>query len=398
MRRVGQAPGDAHQHLCLAFGHAFAHHRVAVLDRLRLGGRPDEQPVAGDEVVDLAGHLHLTGRQHDQVVADAFELGHHVRREDDRQAVLGHRGHEGRHELVTGQRVEPRHRFVEHHQVGPFGERSDQRDLGVLAARQLADLAAEGNIELGHAPSRPDVVPASVEVAGETQRVVDREAGVERRVLRHEPDALQGGRRPGRQAVEHGDAARCGGDQADREVQQGRLAGAVRADQRDDVAGGHSQATVAQRPRAPVAFADACGDDRVHDTARRSSASRTSVSALENSATMSSSSRPAWRASTIQASTRRRNAANPSGGRLPSVPSMKVPSPGRPDARPRCSRLAIGLEHGVGVDGEARDHVFDARQLVTGFEVAQAQRLFDLLHELQVGRYARRGVQTELDR
>ena len=83
-----------------------------------------------------------------------------MRGEDDREAIVGHGGHERRHELVARERVEPGDGFVEHEELGALGKHGGQRHLGMLAARQLADLAIERDVELGHAPARPAFVPA----------------------------------------------------------------------------------------------------------------------------------------------------------------------------------------------------------------------------------------------
>ena len=61
-------------------------------------------------------------------------------------------------------------------------------------------------------------------------------------------------------------------------------------------------------------------------------------------------------------------------------------------------QLAVGLQHRVRVDRQRGDHVPDLGQLVAGLEIAQPQRVLDLLDELQVGRHARGRIQPELDR
>jgi hypothetical protein len=60
-------------------------------------------------------------------------------------------------------------------------------------------------------------------------------------------------------------------------------------------------------------------------------------------------------------------------------------------------KLSIGLEHGVGVDREARHDVFHRRKLVTLVEETQSEGLADLVDYLQAGRDARAGAQVELD-
>jgi hypothetical protein len=63
-----------------------------------------------------------------------------------------------------------------------------------------------------------------------------------------------------------GDATRGRRRQADRQVQQRALAGAVGADQRDHVTGGDRQRALAQRPGAAVALAEAACLQDVHAT------------------------------------------------------------------------------------------------------------------------------------
>ena len=67
--------------------------------------------------------------------------------------------------------------------------------------------------------------------------VGDRQRRVQRRLLRDETDARELRGRRGDLLAEDGDRARARVDQADREVQQRRLAGAVGPDEAGDVAG-----------------------------------------------------------------------------------------------------------------------------------------------------------------
>ena len=61
-------------------------------------------------------------------------------------------------------------------------------------------------------------------------------------------------------------------------------------------------------------------------------------------------------------------------------------------------QLLVGLQHRVRVDRQRGDHVPDLRQLVAQREVAQPQRVLDLVHQLQVGRHPGGRIQPELDR
>ena len=59
--------------------------------------------------------------------------------------------------------------------------------------------------------------------------------------------------------------------------------------------------------------------------------------------------------------------------------------------------FAVGLEHGVRVDGDAGHHLFHRRQLVAFVQQSEPQCLPDLLHELLVGGDAGTRVEVELD-
>ena len=54
--------------------------------------------------------------------------------------LLGDGLHQVLQELAAGQRVEAGHRLVEDQQLGPLGDGQGQRELGPLAARELARL------------------------------------------------------------------------------------------------------------------------------------------------------------------------------------------------------------------------------------------------------------------
>ena len=97
--------------------------------------------VAGEQVTDLSGQLHLAPRQQDEVVGDPLQLGQHMRGQQNRHAVGGHRRQHRGHEVVPGHRVELRHRLVEHQQPWPAAQGQGQRELRLLAAGQLSGLA-----------------------------------------------------------------------------------------------------------------------------------------------------------------------------------------------------------------------------------------------------------------
>ena len=127
----------------------------------RIGARPGEQPVAGDDLVDRAGELDPRLREDDEVIADPLEVGDDVRGEDHRHAGLGDGLHHRLQELAAGERVERGDRLVEQEQLRPLGERERERDLRLLAARELPDLLAERQAELLDAPRARSRRPSS---------------------------------------------------------------------------------------------------------------------------------------------------------------------------------------------------------------------------------------------
>ena len=74
-----------------------------------------------------------------------------------------------------------------------------------------------------------------------------------------------------------------------------------------------------------------------------------------------------------------------------------VPCPRRPSDEALAVELAVGLEHGVRVDRQARDDLLDRRELVARMQDPEAQRLLDLLDDLEIGGDARASVEAELD-
>ena len=115
---------------------------------------------------------------------------------------------------------------------------------------------------------------------------------------------------------------------------------------------------------------------RARDPLRRSWKSR---SALANSATIPSSSSPAPSAAASQPDRDRRSAVSSGSATWLNVAWMNVPWPG-PGRQALGLQLLVGLQHRVRVDRQRGDHVPDLRQLVAQLEVAQPQRVLDLVH------------------
>ena len=175
--------------------------------------------------------------------------------------MLGHDLHQALEELAPGQRVEARHRLVEDEELGPLGDRDRQRQLGALASRERPGALLGVEVEVLEPPLCHGGVPLRVHVRAEGEMVVHCQAGVGRRVLGDEAHACQLGRVVARRVPEDFDPPCRRGEEADGEVQQGRLAGAVRADQADDVAGGDVEVALVQRPATAVALAQTLGTE-----------------------------------------------------------------------------------------------------------------------------------------
>ena len=104
--------------------------------RVRVAARAGQPVVGGQQVLDVAGHLHPRVDEHDEVVTGALDVGDQVRGEHHAELLVGHRLHEVLEELAAGQRVEAGHRLVEEQQLGPLGDAQGQGELRALAARE----------------------------------------------------------------------------------------------------------------------------------------------------------------------------------------------------------------------------------------------------------------------
>ena len=221
----------------------------------------DQQLVAVQQLVHGAEHLDAARRQHDQVVADPFQVGEQVGGQHHRHPLLGHRAHQRLEELAAGQRVEAGERLVQQQQLRPPGKGERQGDLGALPAGQGPHPPVERHGDpLQPLPGKREV-EAAVELAAHGEVLAGGEVTVEGVVLGDEADL---GDQPGGagRLAEHADGAGRGGQQADGEVEQGGLAGPVGADKGSDATPGDGQVAVPEGPGAPVALAEPAGLQR----------------------------------------------------------------------------------------------------------------------------------------
>ena len=132
-------------------------------------------------------------------------------------------------EQGPGQRVHSRCRFVQQHDLGPVGQRRDERDLALGPQRQVAD---------EHIPVLGQVVVQrgrrdSVGAGHERQVLGDGQIGVQAQILRHVTRVAGGAPAPIRRTAQHPDAPLRGRDQPKQHPDQRRLAGPVGAEQPD---------------------------------------------------------------------------------------------------------------------------------------------------------------------
>ena len=98
--------------------------------------------MGGQQVVHRPGDAHLGADQHDQVVADPFQVSDQVRGQHDGQFLLGDGLHQVLQELPPGERIKAGHRLVQDQQLRPFRDGQGQRELGPLPAGQRPGLLA----------------------------------------------------------------------------------------------------------------------------------------------------------------------------------------------------------------------------------------------------------------
>jgi len=123
-----------------------------------------DDPVLGEQGLDVVGQAELPVGDDDQAVAHPLEVGDEVRRQDHGEVAVGDGLHEGLHELPAGERVEAGQGLVQQQQLGALAQRQRQRDLGPLASRERADLLAQVDAEPSEPLDRAAVVPPGVEL------------------------------------------------------------------------------------------------------------------------------------------------------------------------------------------------------------------------------------------
>ena len=205
----------------------------------------------------------LAADEHVRAVGEGDRVERALLDEQDRDAALADPA-QRLEDAVDGERRQAERRLVEEQHVRLGHQRAADRELLLLAAREVARVAAAELLQ-----DREEVVgdlervAAAVPAPGrepEAEVLLDREPGEDPPALRHERHAgvrdRLGALPPQRAAAQPDLAGRRRHDAHDR-VQRGRLARAVRADQADDLALVDAQPHVAHGGDAAVAHLDA---------------------------------------------------------------------------------------------------------------------------------------------
>ena len=166
-----------------------------------------------------------------------------------------------RHDAVDDERRQAERRLVEQEEAGPRHERAGDRHHLLLAARErlgqlMAALAQHRELLVLLLERLGDGGAVGLGVGAHPQIFFDGHGAEQLAPLRHLGEARAHDGRRGQAADGAAVIADCAArrrHQAHHGVEQGRLAGAVGADQRDDLAGRDGQRYLAQHRRAAIA-------------------------------------------------------------------------------------------------------------------------------------------------
>ncbi len=195
----------------------------------------------------------------DHPVGQRLGLLHQVGGEQHGDAVAAQRADQFP-DQPPGLRVHPGRRFVEEHQFGAADQRARQGQPLLLAAGQALVRGSSGRAEAEHVQQPGRVERVSRAGGDQPQHLVGPDAGVGTAALRHHADArAQCGTLGHGVEAEHADGARVRGAEPLADLHGGRLAGPVRAEQRQHRALGQVQVQVVDRGGVAVAL-DQPGD------------------------------------------------------------------------------------------------------------------------------------------
>ena len=217
---------------------------------------------------DCTGSQHLAGVEDDHRVARPLDVAHQVRRDHDADPELAADAADQLEHVAPPERVEPGRRLVEKREHGVVDERLRELHAllhaGRVRAHRPVTLLEQADVPeqvRGPKPRRRAREAAQLGHVGEELR--GRRARRQTIVLGRVADARPVLDRPARVASEHLDGARVGVDQPDQDLQRGRLAGAVRAQQTGDALA-DLEARPVERAHRPEALCDPGDADELH--------------------------------------------------------------------------------------------------------------------------------------
>ena len=235
---------------------------VAVHADARLGGQPVEQVEAGlddaERVLELVlgtGEIQFAVGDVGDEVGSAFQVGCDMRREQDAALAVLDGGGEDVHQLVAGEHVQAAGRFVQDQQTGVVAQCHGQHELHLHAAGELLDLLAAVQAESPEVAVEDLMPPGAVHAAHDAFDLVDAPGVHEVAGIEDHAELLLDGLLVGdRVQAEDLDLAGVAADHVQDQLDERGLAGAVRADQAHDVAGGQVKGDVFQREAGIVVF------------------------------------------------------------------------------------------------------------------------------------------------
>ncbi len=201
----------------------------------------------------------------------AVGVGHLVaqmRRPEDGDGTLGAQAQHQLEEVAAASRIEADGRFVHEEDARLVQERARELDPAAVAAAQLRGLVVRA---LGEPEPRQlardarlgDRARDAVQAGMEQEIAGHRQFEIERRLLKDDAEQAQGRHRIAAHVVAHDlDAAGIGDEQPGKELEEGGLAGAVRAEQGDELAGRRPEADAVDRANRAVGLDDAVEQQR----------------------------------------------------------------------------------------------------------------------------------------
>ena len=215
---------------------------------------------------------HAAARDHDDAVGERFGLLEVVRRQHDRAAVVEQAADRAPHGLARRD-VEPHGRLVEEQQPRPPADGGRELHLALLAGRELAVALVGERLGAGERERLLDRERVAVVARRERDELARPQHGGQSDLLHHDADA-EPALHFERRAAHERDFAVVGLEQAEPQADGRRLAGAVRTEQSEQLAGPHREGQAVERYGLAVTFHDVreLRDGRGRDAARCSAA------------------------------------------------------------------------------------------------------------------------------